>query len=348
MGGYYRGDQRAEEGCCSRLCSCIKRIINCIICLIFLSVGGYLAWYFLGQPSLEDIKEFGEDLGDSLGDIKDFGDFTDVLGNLTGDLGELWDVDPFVGDNSTSAWKNNGKGLELELQNALDENWYQEFYMAVSDWEEGEPDALTLSTTIVAVDNACKPVDGLMKVCNGNYGATGWLGINEVLTVVATGEIVNSVAKMNEYYLLNAGNADRQYTMCHEIGHGFGLPHTDENFNNQDLGNCLDYSTRPQNNLHPGVVNFNRLREIYGTVGDRRLRSTVDRNSESHSILTAELRAEYELAIRELEEMRSNTDKFHVPGWRHLEEHPRGANYVRRLGEEHMLKVHMLHVLPDP
>ena len=117
--------------------------------MIFLSVGGYLAWYFLGQPSLEDIKEFGEDLGDSLGDIKDFGDFTDVLGNLTGDLGELWDVDPFVGDNSTSAWRNNGKGLELELQNALDENWYQEFYMAVSDWEEGEPDALTLSTTTV-------------------------------------------------------------------------------------------------------------------------------------------------------------------------------------------------------
>ena len=52
---------------------------------------------------------------------------------------------------------------------------------------------------------------------------------------------------------------------CHEIGHGFGLPHTDENFNNPDLGNCMDYTSRPQNNLHPDASNFARLRSMYGT-----------------------------------------------------------------------------------
>lgn len=46
-------------------------------------------------------------------------------------------------------------------------------------------------------------------------------------------------------------------------GHGFGLPHTDENPNNSDLGNCLDYTNWPENNQLPGEVNFARLRSIY-------------------------------------------------------------------------------------
>ena len=41
------------------------------------------------------------------------------------------------------------------------------------------------------------------------------------------------------------------------------MPHTDENPNNKDLGNCLDYTSTPENNLHPGEVNFERLRSIY-------------------------------------------------------------------------------------
>lgn len=75
--------------------------------------------------------------------------------------------------------------------------------------------------------------------------------------------IVSSLVKLNEYYLYNADDTKRQYTMCHELGHGFGLPHTDENPYNKDLGNCLDYTTHPENNLHPGQVNFNRLDSMY-------------------------------------------------------------------------------------
>jgi hypothetical protein len=106
-----------------------------------------------------------------------------------------------------------------------------------------------------------------LQVCNGNFGPTGWLGINEMqiqyMSANDPGVIVTSVAKMNEYYLYNAEYASRQYTMCHEIGHGFGLPHTDENMYNSDMGNCLDYTTTPANNMHPGEVNFNRLASMY-------------------------------------------------------------------------------------
>jgi hypothetical protein len=51
----------------------------------------------------------------------------------------------------------------------------------------------------------------------GNYGETGWLGINEVLKTVPNDVIVSSVAKMNEYYLNNAEYDERLYTMCHEV-----------------------------------------------------------------------------------------------------------------------------------
>jgi hypothetical protein len=47
-------------------------------------------------------------------------------------------------------------------------------------------------------------------------------------------------------------------------GHGFGLPHTDENYFNRDRGDCMDYTTRPQNNLAPGQFNFQVLNELYG------------------------------------------------------------------------------------
>lgn len=36
-----------------------------------------MLWYFLGQPDVEDIKDFVGDLPDK---IRDFGDFSDVLG----------------------------------------------------------------------------------------------------------------------------------------------------------------------------------------------------------------------------------------------------------------------------
>jgi hypothetical protein len=71
---------------------------------------------------------------------------------------------------------------------------------------------------------------------------------------------------MNEYYSDGNNDSQRQYTMCHEMGHGFGLPHTDENFYNKDLGNCMDYTVHPEVNMQPATANFNFLAQLYGTV----------------------------------------------------------------------------------
>jgi len=192
----------------------MKSCISCLVTLAFMGVTAVLLWYFLGQPTADEAKQF-------IGDL-DFGDFTDVLKNISDvNWGNLYkDEDPFVGDNTTNAWATQGTGLSLELQNALDDIWQQEFEEAVSDWEESE--VLTLTTTRVAVDHSCGRVDGVMLVCNGNFGETGWVGINEVEIQYqrsgGPGFIISSVAKMNEYYLNNADYNKRLYTMCHEIG----------------------------------------------------------------------------------------------------------------------------------
>jgi hypothetical protein len=128
------------------------------------------------------------------------------------------DSDPFQGftlDNA-SKWKTgNQGGLELEIWNACEDQWTPYFDTAVSQWDAGTPDVLTLYPSRVDVDPDCTAVDGLMKVCNNDYGDTQYRGINEVL--ILDGFILSSVAKMNDYYLANEGDAFHQYTMCHEV-----------------------------------------------------------------------------------------------------------------------------------
>jgi hypothetical protein len=194
-------------------CTGIKKCLSCCVSLAIMGTLAVVLWHFLGRPSKDEAKEF-------IGGL-DFGDFSNVLNNITDfDWGKFYNEDPFVGDNTTNAWKTEGTGLTLELQNALDDNWQEEFATAVGDWQES--DVLTLTTTRVAVDHSCQRVDGVMLVCNGNFGETGWVGINEVEIEFASrnapGFIISSVAKMNEYYLYNADWEKRRYTMCHEIG----------------------------------------------------------------------------------------------------------------------------------
>eukprot|EP00980_Cylindrotheca_fusiformis_P013441 scaffold3437_cov113-Cylindrotheca_fusiformis.AAC.8 len=276
--------------------------------LLLLGGGAYLIWHFTGRKSL---KEIG-----------------DVLGNLSdSDFSDLWDKDPnggtSVSDNSTNAWRNNGNGLSLEILDALDDNWQTEFDTAVTDWDNGDPDTLTLTVKQGQVDPSCSPVNGLMKVCNNNFGDTGWLGINEMV-IRGQSTIESSVAKMNEYYLRNAEYDKRLYTMCHEIGHGFA-----------DTGNCLDYTNNPSANLRPGQINFNRLKELYGTVNRRHLRRAP-------KSLSPEFMAKYKQSMIELEQtLRKGRDS----SGRRLHDHRAGEYFIRRLDDQYTLKVHVLY--PD-
>jgi hypothetical protein len=143
------------------------------------------------------------------------------------DMPPYFESDWGKGDGSAtgsfSQWKNKNKGLTLKIRNSLSSDWNEYFVQAVSDWNAAP--ALDLSTEDSAEDPDCVRARGIMKVCNAAYGKLGWTGLNEVYYEGSF--IAASVAKMNESYLGERGTstAEKQYVMCHEIGHGFGLPH---------------------------------------------------------------------------------------------------------------------------
>jgi len=123
------------------------------------------------------------------------------------------------------------------VHNALTQDWYPILEKVLGDWSDQSPKTLNLTIKEVASDAQCKPISGVLKVCNANYGATGWRvsllmtlsnclscfrlliartiltrfvraqyqGINE-WRVDEFNNLTSSVAKMNEHYLLNQAN----------------------------------------------------------------------------------------------------------------------------------------------
>lgn len=212
--------------------------------------------------------------------------------------------DPYKGTGGTmptSKWETPGDvGLQITVYNALSSDWYPFFTEALQNWAFGHtPTSLLLFTQQVTTDSSCSSVSNVIKVCNGDYGDTGWKGINEAM-VTSNGWITESTARMNDYYLSSASEGEKLYTMCHETGHAWGLNHQgisgffflpftqykihfmffhilfdsvfslffwkDENFYNKDLGSCMDYVPDPQNNQKPNAKDFEILYDLYGYI----------------------------------------------------------------------------------
>ena len=120
---------------------------------------------------------------------------------------------------------------------------------------------------------------------------------------------------------------------------GLGLGHTDENFHNRDLGNCMDYTERPESNMHPDESNFETLVDLYGPIGGVSVSQQLPSKSGDDRELAVNVDAEgddfekYALFLQEPIVADSTVDGLRHDGrWRLLRESVGTEHYERDLG----------------
>jgi hypothetical protein len=179
-------------------------------------------------------------------------------------------------------WARTANPLTLKVGDNVSSIWKTPLAIAISDWNASSVLNLAADAGGARSKN-CRPTAGRVEVCSGSYGNNGWLGIAQIW--VTGGEhITQATTRLNDYYFaMQAYNtlAWRQLVMCQEIGHNFGLDHQDENFNNVNLGTCMDYTNNPTSNQHPDGHDYEELETIYAhldgftTAGATALRSPM-------------------------------------------------------------------------
>jgi len=163
-------------------------------------------------------------------------------------------------------WARTSNPFTLKLGDNLSGTWDGDGYLVIAsaDWNK----ANALNTLVVlgqANPKNCRPTSGMVQVCNSTYGSNGWLGIAQIW--VSGAHITKGAVKLNDTYFNNATYnfpAWRQFVMCQEVGHTFGLDHQDEAFDNGNLLTCMDYTNKPETNQHPDLHDYDQLALIYG------------------------------------------------------------------------------------
>jgi hypothetical protein len=162
--------------------------------------------------------------------------------------------------------------LQLTVADNVSSGWESYLSLAVADWHAAP--ALSLSSLSNAGKDpvTCAPTLGRIDVCNAAYGQNGWLGIAQIW-ITSGSHIAQATTKVNDTYFATPQYntaAWRRFVMCQEVGHDFGLDHQDTNFNNANLGTCMDYTSDPDgtvngqlSNLQPNAHDFEQLDSIY-------------------------------------------------------------------------------------
>jgi len=160
-------------------------------------------------------------------------------------------------------WARTSNPFTLKLGDNVSSAWDSYLATTSTDWSK----STVLDTTIVAGatnPRSCRATSGRVEVCSAAYGGTGWLGVAQVW--ISGNHITKGTMKVNDTYFKTATYntpAWRNLVMCQEVGHTLGLDHQDENFNNANLGTCMDYTSNPESNQHPNAHDYEQLVSIY-------------------------------------------------------------------------------------
>ena len=147
-------------------------------------------------------------------------------------------------------WRSNGTPFNVRFIDSAQDSWTNVMQAAAAEWSESD----VLNAVIEPgsdsrkVRRRCPPATGAVRICNFNYGNTGWVGFT---TAVVRGKhFVRVSIKLNSTYL---GKKNRK-VMCHEMGHGLGLGHR------ADPSSCMKQGTAQ---AHPDRHDYRMLERIY-------------------------------------------------------------------------------------
>ncbi|HEY4481341.1 MAG TPA: hypothetical protein VI489_00660 [Candidatus Brocadiaceae bacterium] len=160
-------------------------------------------------------------------------------------------------------WARSSNPFTLNLGDNVSSGWDSYLATTSTDWSASS----VLDTVVVASNKnprTCRATSGRVEVCNSKYGNNGWLGLAQIWA--SGSHIFQGVTKVNDTYFSTAKYntpAWKNMVMCQEVGHTLGLNHQDENFNNANLGTCMDYTGDPNSNQHPNQHDYDMLETIY-------------------------------------------------------------------------------------
>ena len=161
-------------------------------------------------------------------------------------------------------WARTSNPFTLKVGDNVGSAWDSYLDTSISDWSQSTVLDLT-KVTGAAKGKNCRPSAGRVEVCNGAYGSNGWLGIAQIW-VTGGVHITQGSVRVNDTYLNTSTYSDpawRNLVMCQEVGHTLGLDHQDTNFDNPNLGTCMDYTSSPGTNQHPDNHDRAELQTIY-------------------------------------------------------------------------------------
>ncbi|WP_237057573.1 hypothetical protein [Microbulbifer sediminum] len=166
-------------------------------------------------------------------------------------------------------WARTTSSFDLVVINSTTSDWDPYVTQAIADWSKSsklnmveDPAGDTASKT----RRQCSAPDGMVRICNLDYGNNGWLGIAGI-SLDPQGHIMTGYTKLNDTYFSQSYYNNfswKQSVTCQELGHDVGLGHQDENFNNQSLFSCMDYQDPPYE--YPNNHDMEQLDTIYGHV----------------------------------------------------------------------------------
>ncbi len=160
-------------------------------------------------------------------------------------------------------WARTSNPFTLNVGDNVASAWDSYLNTTISDWTQSSVLNLT-KVTGAAKGKNCRPPSGRVEVCAAAYGNNGWLGIAQIW--VQGSHITQGSVRNNDTYFNTSTyntSAWRNLVMCQEVGHTLGLAHQDEDFDNANLGTCMDYTSSPGTNQHPNNHDYQQLESIY-------------------------------------------------------------------------------------